>query len=179
MCEPTYEVVGEVILHRRSVRAYDPKPIPDGVLADVLRAGHQAPSAANRQPWRFVVVRDPERRKALAQACNGQTWLADAGALLVGLAVPSLSERWYRVDVAIAMQTMVIAATSHGLGTCWIGAFNEQLVKQAIGAPEEATVVAVTPIGYPKGEWPRPRERKEFGQVFSGETYGQQLHLGE
>jgi len=177
MCEPIHEVVGDVLLRRRSVRSFEPKAIEDAVLAQILRAGHQAPSAANRQPWRFVVVRDPERRRALAQACNGQMWLADAGALLVGLALPAVSERWYRVDVAIALENMVVAATSFGLGTCWIGAFSEAAVKRVIGAPEEASVVALTPIGVPRGEWPQPRERKPFGEVFSGETYGQPLHL--
>ncbi|MGQ9553963.1 MAG: nitroreductase family protein [Anaerolineae bacterium] len=177
MCEPVHEVVREVILRRRSVRSYEPKPLDDAVLVEILRAGQQAPSAANRQPWQFVVVRDPERRKALAEACNGQTWLADAGALIVGLGLPAVSERWYRVDVAIAMQNMIIAATSFGLGTCWIGAFNEEKVKQVIGAPDGVSVVAITPVGVPKGEWPKARSRRELSQVFSSEVYGQPLGL--
>jgi len=177
VCEPTHEVVLENIFRRRSVRAYDPVAIEDGVLRQILEAGRQAPSAANRQPWQFVVVRDPERREALAEACNGQMWLADAGVLIVGLGVPSVSERWYRVDVAIAMENMILAATSFGLGTCWIGAFDEAKVKQVISAPEEVSVVAVTPIGVPKGEWPRARSRKEFSEVFHGDRFGQTLAL--
>jgi len=178
MCEPVHEVVQEVILRRHSVRSYLPEPIDDAVLAQILEAGRQAPSAANRQPWRFVVVRDPERKKALAQACNGQMWLADAGAVVVGLGLPSVSERWYRVDVAIAMQNMIIAATAHGLGTCWIGAFDEAKVKDVIEAPEETRAVAITPIGVPKGDWPAGRPRKAFSEVYAADTYGQPLHLG-
>lgn len=177
MCEPTYQVVMENILHRRSVRTYDMEPIDDAVLAQIIEAGRQSPSAANRQPWRFVIVRSPEQKKALAQACNGQMWLADAGALIVGLGLPSVSERWYRVDVSIALQTMVLAAASFGLGSCWIGAFDERNVKTVIDAPAEANVVAVVPIGVPKGEWPKPRPRKEVAEVFFGERYGQAIEL--
>ena len=178
MCEPTHEVVQSVLLRRRSVRSYQPEPIAESVLAQILEAGRQAPSAANRQPWQFVVVRDSERKRALAEACNGQQWLADAGAIVVGLGLPSVSERWYRVDVAIAMQNMIVASTAFGLGTCWIGAFNEDKVKEVIQAPEESRVVAITPIGVPKGDWPAGRARRELSDVFRAETYHNPLELG-
>ncbi|MHB0877986.1 MAG: nitroreductase family protein [Anaerolineae bacterium] len=177
MCEPIHEVVREVLLRRRSVRAYQPDPIEDATLLSILECTRQAPSAANRQPWHFVVARDPARRRDVAEACNSQMWIADAGAVVVALGIPAVSERWYRVDVAIGLENLVIAAASHGLGTCWVGAFDESRVKQAIGAPEEVTVVAVTPLGVPKGDWPAPRSRKDFGLVFSADAYGQPLKL--
>lgn len=177
MCEPTHEVVGEVLRRRRSIRSYQPDPVGDEVLADILECTRQAPSAANRQPWHFVVVRDAAQRRAVAEACNGQMWIADAGVVVIGLGLPSVSEKWYRVDVGIAMENLVIAATSHGLGTCWIGAFDEAKVKQAVGAPADVSVVAVTPLGVPKGDWPAPRARKDFAQVFSLDTYGKALKL--
>ncbi|NPV06642.1 MAG: nitroreductase [Anaerolineae bacterium] len=177
MCQPAYEVVEEVLLGRRSVRSYAAEPIQDAVLARILEAARQAPSAANRQPWRFVVVRDPDRRRALAEACNGQMWLADAAVLVVGVGLPSVSPKWYAVDVAIAMQNLVVAATSFGYGTCWIGAFNEDRVKELLGIPAEAKVVAITPIGVPKGDRPAARARKDFAQVFGEETYERGLVL--
>jgi nitroreductase len=177
MCEPVHEVVREVLLHRRSVRAYQPEPIDDATLQSILECTRQAPSAANRQPWHFVVVRDPARRRDVAEACNGQMWIADAGAVIVALGLPTVSDRWYSVDVAIATENLVVAAASHGLGTCWIGAFNESRVKQSVGAPDEARVVVVIPLGVPKGEWPPARGRKEFEQVFSLDGYGQSLKL--
>jgi len=177
MCEPVHEVVREVLLHRRSIRSYDPDPIDDETLASILECARQAPSAANRQPWHFVVVRDPAQRRAVAAACNGQMWIADAGAVIVALGLPAVSEKWYRVDVGIAMENLVIAATAYGLGTCWVGAFSEAGVKQVIGAPGDLAVVAITPLGVPKGEWPAPRGRKEFAQVFSLDTYGKALKL--
>lgn len=176
MCEPVHDVVESVLLERRSIRTYAPEPIADDVLLRILEAGRQAPSAANRQPWSFVVVRDPERRRALAEACNGQMWLADAAVLLVGVGLPTVSPRWYLVDMGIAMQNMVVTATAFGYGTCWIGAFKPDEVKAACGLPEGAEVVACTPIGVPEA-WPAARERKEWSTVFSKDRYGEALNL--
>ena len=113
------------IMQRRSVRRYAAKGIPDDHLKAILEAGRQAPSAANRQPWHFVVVRDEERKRKLAAACSGQDWLADADVIVAGLGKPEVNEKWYPVDVAIAMENMILAATALGYGTCWIGAFEE------------------------------------------------------
>lgn len=166
----------EAILKRRSIRRYKPDPIPEEDLRKILECGRQAPSAGNRQPWHFIVTRDPELKRKLAEACNGQTWMADADVILTGVGVPSASrgstgKLWYPVDVAIAMQNMILAATSLGYGTCWIGAFDGAKVKQLLGIPEEMEVVALTPIGVP-AESPGPRPRKSPAEVFSKERYG-------
>ncbi len=166
----------QAILERRSVRKYRKEPIPAEDLRQILEAGHQSPSAANRQPWHFVIVSDPERKQRVAQACNGQTWLADAACILVGVGLPAVSEKWYRVDVAMAMENMVIAARSLGYGTCWIGAFKPDEVKAACELSEGAEVVACTPIGVPEA-WPEARERKEWSAVFSKDCYGEALNL--
>ncbi len=166
----------QAILERRSVRKYRQEPIPAEDLKQILEAGHQSPSAANRQPWHFVIICDPEQKQRVAQACNGQMWLADAACILVGVGLPAVSEKWYRVDVAMAMENMVIAARSLGYGTCWIGAFKPDEVKAACGLPEGAEVVACTPIGVPEA-WPAARERKEWSTVFSKDRYGEALNL--
>ena len=171
MCEPVSDVVEAVLRDRRSVRQYAPEPISDPALFRILESGRQAPSAANRQPCRFVVVRDAERRRALAEACNAQMWLADAAVLVVGVGLPSVSARWYMVDMGIAMQNMVVTATSFGYGTCWIGAFNEAKVKALLDIPEELKVVAVTPIGVPAGPMPAARERQGFSEIFRAERF--------
>ncbi|NLT41121.1 MAG: nitroreductase [Anaerolineae bacterium] len=178
MCEPVHDVVESVLLERRSIRTYAPEPIADDVLLRILEAGRQAPSAANRQPWSFVVVRDPERRRALAEACNGQMWLADAAVLLVGVGLPTVSPRWYLVDMGIAMQNMVVTATAFGYGTCWIGAFNEDKVKGLLNIPADLKVVAVTPIGVPGGPQPAARGRREFTDIFRSESYETEMKLG-
>ena len=175
MCEPAHDVVRDVILRRRSVRSYEPHPLADAVLAEILEAAHCAPSAANRQPWHFVVVREPEQRRSLAEACNGQMWLADAAALIVGLGLPAVSEKWYRVDVAIALENLVIAAASHGLGTCWIGAFNREALKKLLQIPEDHDPIVLTPLGFPSGTRPfhSAASRKPVSEVACSERFGQ------
>lgn len=164
----------QTILTRRSIRKYQPQDIPEERLRQILEAGRQAPSAANRQPWHFVVVTDAEQKQRVAEACNKQMWLADAGCILVGVGLPAVSQKWYRVDVAIALQNMVLAAWSLGYGTCWIGAFDPAKVREVCQLPADAEVVAITPVGVP-AVTPDARERKAWAQVFSANHYGEPL----
>lgn len=164
----------QAIMERRSIRQYRPEPIPPEDLQRILEACRQAPSAGNRQPWHFVVVGDPDCKARLAQACRGQMWMADAAYIIVGVGLPAVSERWYRVDVAIAMENLVIAASALGYGTCWIGAFTPEAVREVCGLPEGAEVIACTPLGVPAAA-PAARPRKDWDEVFSGEAYGRPL----
>jgi len=166
----------QAIFERRSIRKYKREAIPDEHLKQILEAGRQAPSAANRQPWHFVVIREAEQKQRVAEACNGQTWMADASCILVALGLPAASSKWYRVDVAIALENMVLAARSLGYGTCWIGAFDPEKVKAVCQIPPEAEVVACTPLGVPDAK-PAARARKPWEQVFSAESYGQGLKM--
>jgi len=166
----------EAILGRRSIRKFKPVGIPKEHLEQILEACRQAPSAANRQPWHFVIVSDTERKVRLAQACKGQMWMADAAYIVVGVGLPEVSERWYRVDVGIAMQNLVLAAQSLGYGTCWIGAFVPEQVKAICDLPENTDVVACTPLGVPNVE-PAARPRRDWEEVFSGERYGKPLRI--
>lgn len=161
----------EAIKQRRSVRKYDRKPVPERDLLAILEAGRQAPSAANRQPWHFVVVKDKEVRRKLAAACSGQAWMADAGVIVAGLGKPSVNEKWYPVDVAIAMQNMILAATALGYGTCWIGAFEHDRVHDVLEAPEDMRVVALTPIGVP-ADRPDARPRQPLPEFASLDRCG-------
>lgn len=157
------------IMDRRSIRRYKRLPIPEEDLRKILEAGRRAPSAGNRQPWHFVVVTSPDVKEAVSEACSGQRWMADAGAIICGIGDPQAP--WHPVDVAIAMQNMVIAATALGYGTCWIGAFNEGKVKEVLGIPEDKKVIALTPVGVPD-ESPGPRPRKPWEEVFSRDRFG-------
>ncbi len=162
------------IMQRRSVRKYQPMPVRERDLEAILEAGRQAPSAANRQPWHFVVVLDEEQRRRVAEACAGQMWMAEAGAIIAGVGKPTASEKWYPVDVAIAMQNMILAATALGYGTCWIGAFDQARVKEVLGVPEEMEVVALTPLGVP-ADRPEPRPRQPLEEFASRDRYGNKL----
>jgi len=164
------------ILERRSIRKYRTAPIPDEDLRQILEACRQAPSAGNRQPWHFVVVGDPDHKARVAQACRGQLWMADAAYIVVAVGLPAVSERWYRVDVAIAMENLVLAARSLGYGTCWIGALASEELHALCDLPEGSEVVACTPLGVPDVS-PEPRGRKAWDEVFSRDRYGKHLSL--
>ena len=105
----------------------------------------------------------------------GQFWLARAPVMIVAIGLPEVSRAWYPVDVSIALQNMVLGATSLGYGTCWVGAFYEGAIRKILDIPDETRVVAVCPLGVPD-ERPRPRKRNAPEQVFSLNRYGQPLH---
>ena len=160
----------EAIRTRRSIRRFRQKPIPDEKLEMILEAGRLAPSAGNRQPWRFVVVKDPERKGALAKAADNQRFIADASVIVVALGDPEASPRWFRQDPMIAVEHMVLAATALDYGTCWIGAFSEEDVKRILEIPEKLKVIALMPIGFPD-EAPAPRARKSLKEIVFLEKY--------
>jgi nitroreductase len=162
------------IMERRSIRKYEPKPIPEDDLHTIIEAGRHAPSAANRQPWHFIVVTDPEQRRKVAEACSGQSWMAEAAVIIAGVGKPAVNETWYPVDVAIAMQNMILAATALGYGTCWIGAFDQDRVKSLLEVPEDLHVVALTPLGVPADK-PEARPRQPLSEFASLDRYGKKL----
>lgn len=168
--EATIMDVFEVMTARRSIRKYTPEPIPDTQLGKILEAARLAPSAANKQPWRFVVVQDKNRKEQVAQAANNQTFLKDASAIVVAVSDPETSQRWHEKDTMIALEHMVLAATALGYGTCWIGAFNEEEIKRLLKIPEQKRIVALLPIGIPN-EKPAPKSRKDFHEIFYKEEW--------
>jgi len=154
------------IRDRRSIRKFKPVPVPQEQLMQVLEAGRIAPSAGNRQPWKFVVVTDEQTRAKLVPMCRNQEFVGQAGAVIVACA-PDPSMKWHMVDVAIAVDHMTLAAQELGLGTCWIGAFEPDPVKELLGIPEEVKVVCVLPLGVPDMEGsPKPRKTMEEFAVF-------------
>lgn len=170
----------EAIRTRRSVRKYKPLEVPGEDLREILKAAQLAPSAGNRQPWRFVVVRDSETKRRLGEAARGQAWIADAGVVVAALSMPKDSPgiypRWVERDVMTAVEHMVLAAWSMGYGTCWIGAFEEERVKEILGIPENMTVINLLPIGVPDQK-PEARPRKPLKELFHGDRFGKPLKI--
>jgi len=163
----------EFILNRRSVRKYEDKEIPDDALRQILEAGRQAPSAVNRQPIRFVVVKDHEIAREFSSDLFNR-FIKDAPVVIVGCADVNslLTGKWAVVDVTIAMQNMVIAAWTLGVGSCWIGAFNEKIVKELLKIPDKWKVVALVTLGY-ASEQPNPKKKKAFEELFSFNSFQQ------
>ncbi|MGI6333183.1 MAG: nitroreductase family protein [Saccharofermentanales bacterium] len=160
----------DAIRGRRSIRKYSSRPVEDQKLDAVLEAGRLSPSAGNRQSWKFVVVRDPEIIKRLSEeASGGQTFIGEAPLILAACGtnperIMMCGQYSYSVDLSIATAYMILAAYEQGLGTCWLGAFDENKVKEILGIPKEVRVVALTPLGYP-AESPAARPRKSLGEI--------------
>ncbi len=163
--------VQTAIRTRRSVRQYSQDAIPEEKLKKVLEAGRLAPSAHNDQPWQFIVVKDEDKKKRLAEAAAGQSFIADAPAIIVGLAlhpeqVMSCGVPSYAVNLAIALDHMTLAAVEQGLGTCWIGAFSQEEVKRILDISGDHKIVALLPCGFPADE-PLPKTRKSLNEIVS------------
>ncbi len=166
--------VFEAIKGRRSTRSYLDLDVDEEKLLRVLDAGRLAPSARNLQDWRFIAVRDAATRRRLAEAAFNQRFVAQAPVVIAACGtsdhIMPCGQPTYVIDVTIAVDHMTLAAYSEGLGTCWIGAFYEDKVKEILGVPEHVRVVALLPIGYP-AEPPKVTLRKSLEDVVAYERW--------
>ncbi len=154
----------ETVRQRYSSRKYLDKPVEEEKLQRILEAARLAPSAGNRQEWRFIIVRDPEKRKALVPIARNQGFVGEAPIVIAACAVGTehvmaCGQYSYAIDVAIALEHIALAATAEGLATCWIGAFEEKPCKELLGVPDDVRVVELMTLGYPADE---PREKKRL-----------------
>ncbi|HOO03161.1 MAG: nitroreductase family protein [Methanomassiliicoccales archaeon] len=161
--------VKEAIRARRSIRRYKRKELPLEVLDRLLEMARAAPSGANRQAWELVVITDRLRLKGLVPICKEQAFIGDCSAFLVGVEDPH--QKWAKVDLAIALDHLSLAATEEGLGSCWIGAFDPSRLAEYIGLPPDRTITVCMALGYPD-EAPAPRGRKKPEELFSWDRYG-------
>ena len=167
--------VKDAIRERRSVRTYQTKPVPDDKLMNVLEAARLAPSASNRQAWKFVVVKDATKRNALARAAAHQYFVGEAPVVIAAVAlhpdsIMSCGVPSYAVDLAIAVDHMTLIAVDEGLGTCWIGAFSQEEVRQILNIPKQYKVVALLPLGFP-ADSPGAKSRKSLEEIVSYDTF--------
>ena len=167
----------ETIRERYSARAYNDKPVSEETLRAILQAANDAPSAGNLQPFGVVVVRDSAKRRALAKTSVEQWFVAQAPVVLVFFTNPERNREkygqrgvdFYAVqDATIACAYAQLAATALGLGTCWIGAFDDATVRAIAGAPATWQPVAILPVGYP-ADTPKPRERRALADLVHNE----------
>jgi nitroreductase len=169
----------EAIKARTSVRGYRSTPVEEDKLERILDAARLAPSGKNGQPWTFIVIKDAETRTKLVEACRGQSYVAEAPVVVVAcgreeLAYQKMGGYWNSlpVDIGISFEHLMLAAAAEGLGTCWIGAFIEADVKEILGIPPEVKILALTPVGYPKGER-GITPRKPLGKIIMHERWGE------
>jgi nitroreductase len=160
---------------RRSIRKFRDDPVEEEKLRAVLEAARLAPSAANAQETRFVVVRDAAIRERLFHASKGQEFVRQAPVVIAACAetdgrVMTCGQTAYPIDVAISLDHLSLAAWSLGLGTCWVGRFDEKEARDALGVPERIRVVQLMALGVPDEE-PAPRPRKPFEEVVHWGTW--------
>ena len=136
------------------------------MIQEILESTRIAPSASNRQPCHFIVVKDPEKKKALGL----REWAVEAPVIIVGCTDPSVSPTWYLVDFAIAFEHIILAATNFGLGTCWQGRLENETIKKVLKIPDTIKVVAITTLGYP-AEKPEPKTRKTLSEMVHYEKF--------
>lgn len=151
----------EAIEERRSVREFEPTPVPDATIGRLIESARLAPSAGNLEPWKFIVVKRNEIKKSLAEAAIDQDFIEKAPVCIVVCAEPERSMARYGErgaslyclqDTAAAVQNILLTATAYGLGSCWVGAFDEQKVNATLGLSSHYKPVAIIPIGYPAEE---------------------------
>jgi len=179
--------VMQAIKGRRSVRKYKPDPVSDMTVEMVLEAARWAPSWANTQCWRFVVVRDPQMRDKLAATLKPETNRAAAAIREAPVTIVACAEKgragyykgevstdkgdWFMFDVALAMQNLTLAAYAAGLGTVHVGLFDAREAAIILEVPDNVVVVEMMPLGYPDQE-PTAPPRKELAEIMFKEKYG-------
>jgi nitroreductase len=165
----------KLIKKRYSVRAYESRPVEEEKLKKVLEAAILAPTAANRQPFRFIVIHSQGRESELKRIYNRE-WFYRAPVVIGACAVRS--EAWVRmdgknyadVDTTIAMDHLILAAANQGLGTCWVAAFDPSAVREVLNLPKDVECVAFTPLGYAADE-PTPKRRKSLSHLVRYEKF--------
>lgn len=177
----------QILRRRRSTRSFDSRPVTEKDVISMVEAARLAPSACNSQTWRFVTV---TRREIIRKICHEamrpvipNRWLEQAPLVFVGCSqLDVIANRigsgvtgieYYQIDLGIAMEHMVLKATELGLGTCWIGWFDESTLKKILEIPNKIKVSALLAVGYPKDESPKKRKRKPLEKIVFSEKWGQ------
>ncbi|MGB6010319.1 MAG: nitroreductase family protein [Desulfobacterales bacterium] len=177
----------QIVRRRRSTRSFDSRPVTEKDVISMVEAARLAPSACNSQTWRFVTV---TRREIIRKICHEamrpvipNKWLEQAPLIFVGCSqLDVIANRigsgvtgieYYQIDLGIAMEHMVLKATELGLGTCWIGWFDESTLKKILEIPNKIKVSALLAVGYPKDESPKKRKRKPLEKIVFSEKWGQ------
>ncbi len=173
----TPEELLSLLRARRSIRRYRPDPVPEALVEQLLEAGRWAPSAGNRQPWRFVVVREPAMRQRVAElaAYGPIRWpfVAEAPLLIVlcGDARVPIYRQFLHEDIGLAGAQIMLQAHALGLGTCWVGGLDRQGLAALLKLPPHVRIIGLLTVGFP-AEQPPPRSRKPLTELVHYEVYG-------
>ncbi|UCE96766.1 MAG: nitroreductase family protein [Candidatus Bathyarchaeota archaeon] len=171
--------VFDAIKNRRSIRTFERKQVSEEQVERLIEAARHAPSAGNLQPWDFVIVRDPQRKRQLSAASLDQAFINEASVVIAVCADETRSGRRYGgrgihlyciQDTAAAIENLLLAAHAMGLGACWVGAFQEELVRKILNTPPDVRPLAIIPIGY-TSEKPPQRRRRPLKEIIHLEKF--------
>jgi nitroreductase len=175
----------EAIHKRRSIRKFMDIPVPFDSVVQIIKAGMDAPSPGNLHNYKIILVQEDEKIKKIAEAALQQFWIETAKVAIVICDEPEKIERHYSkrgkelysIQGCAAMaENMLLAANALGLASCWVGAFEEDMVKRALNIPDDIRVQAILPIGYPDEAVPRPK-RPDMDKVIFIESYGRKFDM--
>ncbi|MFP4005410.1 MAG: nitroreductase family protein [Candidatus Hadarchaeia archaeon] len=168
--------VGKAILKRRSVRSYSDKTLSKEKIEEIMNAVRFAPSASNKQDWKFVIATDEEVKESLYEAAMHQRQVKEAPCVIAGVSLDPKDEMKCRVptgvvDLTIALDHLTLKAAEEDIGTCWIGAFDQDAAKKALRIPDEYRIISLMTMGYPKD--PLKRENKNRKDIKAILTYNE------
>ena len=155
----------EFIKDRRSIRSFEDKPISDTHLDMLLEAARWTPSASNRQPWEFIVIKDKELLKNVASNAMYGKFVKRAPLAIAIVGKKNISPSWYVIDTYLVSMNMMLMAWSLGIGTCWIGSMDRKKAKEILGLNENDYLLTILPFGYIKGAIPKPTLRKSMEEI--------------
>lgn len=159
------EVFLRFIKNRRSIRSFQNQDISEKEIEMILEAGRWAPSASNRQAWKFIVIKKKELIKDLAKLAKYGKFVAEAPLVIAMVGFAGRNPKWYIQDTSLASMNMILMSWSLNIGTCWIGSLNREKAKELLGIPKEDFLLTILPFGYIKGNIPNPTSRKELNKI--------------
>lgn len=159
------DVLLNFIKERRSIRTFQDKQIPDGEIEMILEAGRWAPSASNRQPWKFIVIKNKDILKKIASVTGYGWFIGEASFAVAIVGKPRTSRNWHVIDTSLVSMNMMLMAWSLGIGTCWIGSMNKERAKEILGIRSNDYLLTVLPFGYIHGSIPDPTYRKPLNKI--------------
>ena len=150
---------------RRSIRSFQEKMISEKEIQMILEAGRWAPSASNKQPWEFIVVKNEEKKQSLARTATYGKFIGTAPLIIAIIGKVNQNPRWYIQDTSLVSMNMMLMAWALGIGTCWIGSMDRDKVKEILELGKNDFVLTVLPMGYIEGEIPKPKSRKPLEKI--------------
>ena len=157
----------ELLKTRRSIRSYDERPIEENVLKEIFEVTRWCFSAVNRQPWRFIVIRNKELIQKIAKECTTGPFASRAPVLVAIVGDKEIQPNWYIHDLSFVTLQLALAAWAFGIGTCWIGVFNREIIHKLLKLHEKDYLMTIMPLGYPKGFIPGSRPRKSLEELIN------------